>query len=43
MTQLIDRGTKLDELMEKSDDISKVSMDFYKKAKATNTKCCNLY
>lgn len=29
--------------MEKSGDVSKVSMDFYKKAKATNSKCCNLY
>lgn len=37
------RGEKLEDLMEKSEDISKVSLDFYKKAKSANKSCCSLY
>ena len=29
--------------MSKSKDISGVSLDFYKKARQTNKKCCSLY
>ena len=43
MEQQMQRGEKLDDLMEKSDDISKVSLDFYKNAKKANRSCCALY
>ena len=37
------RGETLEGLMSKSKDISGVSLDFYKKARQTNKKCCSLY
>lgn len=36
---VLERGTKLEELVEKSDDLSAQSKMFYKQAKKTN-KCC---
>jgi|694.fasta_scaffold151991_2 hypothetical protein len=29
--------------MEKSQDVSKLSLDFYKNAKKANKRCCSLY
>ena len=40
LNDLLRKGEQLDELMVKSKDLSKVSVDFYKKAKKTNQKCC---
>ena len=37
------RGETLDALAAKSEDISKTSYSFYKKARETNKKCCSLY
>jgi hypothetical protein len=36
----MERGEKLETLMERSEDINKVSLDFYKKSKKANKKCC---
>ena len=33
----------LDKLMEKSKDVSNLSLDFYKQAKKANKRCCSLY
>ncbi len=43
LDDLLKRGENLDKLMEKSKDVSKLSMDFYKQAKKANTRCCSLY
>ena len=32
----------MDDLMAKSNDLNKVSVDFYKKAKKANSSCCNI-
>lgn len=40
--QVLTRGQKLDDLMEKSDDLSAASKQFYKQAKKTN-QCCKMY
>ena len=32
----------MEDLMDKSNELNKVSVDFYKKAKKTNSKCCNV-
>jgi synaptobrevin family protein YKT6 len=37
--EVLQRGETLDSLMEKSDDLSATSVQFYKKAKKTNA-CC---
>lgn len=42
LADLLKKGEQLDTLMVKSKDLSTVSVDFYKKAKKTNSKCCNL-
>ena len=42
LADLLKKGEQLDELMVKSKDLSKVSVDFYKKAKKQNQKCCNM-
>ena len=42
LADLLKKGEQLDTLMVKSKDLSTVSVDFYKKAKKTNAKCCNL-
>ena len=42
MEDLIKRGESLDTLMAKSKDLSTMSVEFYKKAKKKNQKCCNL-
>jgi synaptobrevin family protein YKT6 len=43
LDDLLKRGEDLNKLMEKSQDVSKLSVDFYKTAKKTNKKCCSLY
>ncbi len=43
MDDLLKRGEDLDKLMEKSKDVSNLSLDFYKNAKKTNKRCCSLY
>lgn len=42
MEDLLKRGESLDELMAKSKDLSTMSVEFYKKAKKKNQKCCTL-
>ena len=42
MEDLIKRGESLDVLMAKSKDLSTMSVEFYKKAKKKNQKCCTL-
>ena len=39
---LMKRGESLDSLMAKSKDLSTMSVEFYKKAKKKNAKCCTL-
>ena len=43
LQELLKRDEALDGLMAKSKDLSSVSVEFYKKAKKANSKCCNLY
>jgi hypothetical protein len=43
LNELLKREENLDNLMAKSKDLSSVSVEFYKKAKSANTKCCKLY
>ena len=38
--KILDRGAKLDELVEKSKDLSTMSKTFYKTAKKANRRCC---
>ena len=40
LNDVLKRGEDLDTLMNKSKDLSSVSVDFYKKAKKNNSKCC---
>ena len=40
MSDILKRGENLDQLMEKSKDLSSVSVNFYKKAKKQNEGCC---
>ena len=42
LEDLLKRGEQLDQLMTKSKDLSTVSVDFYKKAKKQNAKCCKM-
>jgi synaptobrevin family protein YKT6 len=42
MNDLLKRGEDLDKLMEKSKDVSNLSLDFYKQAKKANSRCCSL-
>jgi synaptobrevin family protein YKT6 len=42
LADLLKKGEQLDELMVKSKDLNKVSVEFYKKAKKQNQRCCNL-
>eukprot|EP00831_Metopus_contortus_P003317 TRINITY_DN1122_c0_g1_i3.p1 TRINITY_DN1122_c0_g1~~TRINITY_DN1122_c0_g1_i3.p1 ORF type:complete len:163 (-),score=60.70 TRINITY_DN1122_c0_g1_i3:211-699(-) len=42
MEEILKKGEKLEQLMEKSKDLSGVSVSFYKKAKKNN-QCCSLY
>lgn len=42
LEQMLKRGESIDQLMAKSDDLSSASVSFYKKAKKTNSKCCNV-
>jgi synaptobrevin family protein YKT6 len=42
LNELLKREENLDNLMAKSKDLSSVSIEFYKKAKSANKKCCNL-
>jgi synaptobrevin family protein YKT6 len=43
LNELLKREENLDGLMAKSKDLSSVSVEFYKKAKSANNKCCKLY
>lgn len=43
MDQLLKRDEDLNKLMEKSQDVSKMSLQFYNSAKKANKKCCSLY
>lgn len=43
MKDLLDRGESLDDLMKDSEDISKLTYDFYEKSKSANKKCCSIY
>lgn len=43
MDDLLKRDEDLNKLMQKSQDVSKMSLDFYKSAKKANTRCCSLY
>lgn len=40
--ELLKRGVKLDDLMQKSEDLSATSVVFYQKSKDTN-RCCKMY
>ena len=42
LNDILKRGENLDTLMARSKDLSTVSVDFYKKAKKQNTKCCSM-
>lgn len=42
LNDLLQRGETLETLMERSKDLNAVSVDFYKKAKKQNSKCCSL-
>ncbi|KAL4462137.1 hypothetical protein ABPG72_010453 [Tetrahymena utriculariae] len=42
MGDLLRKGEKLEELMAKSKDMGSVSVDFYKKSKKLNSRCCSL-
>ena len=42
LQDLLKREENLDALMAKSNDLSKISVDFYKKAKSSNKKCCSM-
>jgi synaptobrevin family protein YKT6 len=42
MKDLMARGETIEDLMEKSKDLSTASVSFYKKAKKANTRCCDL-
>lgn len=42
LSDLLKREENLENLMAKSNDLSKVSVEFYKKAKSANKKCCSL-
>ena len=42
MEDILKRGESLDALMAKSKDLSTMSVEFYKKAKKKNSKCCTL-
>ena len=42
LNDVLKRGENLENLMAKSKDLNTVSVDFYKKAKKNNQKCCKL-
>jgi hypothetical protein len=42
LQDLLKREENLEGLMAKSNDLSKVSVEFYKKAKESNKKCCSM-
>ena len=42
LQDLLKRGEAMEDLMQKSNDLNQVSVDFYRKAKKTNSKCCNV-
>ena len=42
LQDLLKRGEAMDELMQKSSDLNKTSVEFYKKAKKANSGCCNI-
>ena len=42
LSDLLKREENLEALMAKSNDLSSVSVEFYKKAKSSNKKCCSM-
>ena len=42
LSDLLERGESLDVLMEKGKDLNVVAIDFYRKAKRQNKKCCSM-
>lgn len=40
MSDLLERGENLDELMKNSEDISNMAFSFYQNSKRANQKCC---
>jgi hypothetical protein len=42
LNELLVRDENLDALMSKSKDLNSVSLEFYKKAKSANNKCCSV-
>lgn len=42
LKDLMKRGEDLDKLMVKSNDLSKMSVDYYQTAKKANSRCCAL-
>ena len=40
--KLLERNETLEKMMEKSKDISNLSLNFYKKSKKANSRCCIL-
>lgn len=43
MSELLERGENLDDLMKASEDIGNTAFQFYQNAKKTNQRCCSLY
>ena len=41
LQDLLARGETMDVLMQKSNELNSTSIEFYKKAKKSNSKCCN--
>ncbi len=42
LQDLLKRGEAMDDLMQKSNDLNKTSVEFSKKAKKANSGCCNI-
>lgn len=40
MSDLLERGENLDELMKNSEDISNMAFSFYQNSKKANQRCC---
>lgn len=40
--EILQRGEKLEDLMQRTNDLSKTSRDFYRSARTQN-QCCSLY
>lgn len=42
LQDLLERGEAMEDLMEKSKELNAVSVGFYKNARKTNSRCCNV-